>query len=294
MDRTQRRSARLKRRSALLAGRLVCLGVVCLVAVGLGVMNAGSAAAQTPPGTFRDCAECPQMVPLPGGRFLMGSTPRQSGVPNQQPQRPVTVPAFAVGLYEVTWREYDACVAAGACAAQDDDGFGRGSRPAINMSWPEAKAYVAWLSERTGRRYRLLSEAEWEYAARAGTTTLYSFGSSDSQLGDYAWHSGNSGQSDLARYYGTHPVGARKPNGFGLYDMHGNVSEWVEDCWAESYNEGQPSDGSAYQGPDGFCFRVTRGGSWADLGDRLESAFRIAVHPEYHHGYIGFRVATTR
>lgn len=256
----------------------------------VGVMTAGSASAQTPPAPFRDCAECPQMVPLPGGSFLMGSSPRQSGVTNQQPQRQVRVRPFAASRYEVTWSEYDACVAAGACAGQDDDGFGRGSRPAINLSWPDAKAYVAWLSAKTGKPYRLLTEAEWEYAARAGTTTLYSFGASDSQLGEYAWHSGNSGQSDLARYYGTHPVGARKPNGFGLYDMHGNVSEWVEDCWAETYDDGQPSDGSAFQRGE-WCFRVTRGGSWRDLSDRLESAFREAVHPDYHHSYIGLRVA---
>jgi formylglycine-generating enzyme required for sulfatase activity len=125
----------------------------------------------------------------------------------------------------------------------------------IDVNWDNARSYVAWLSRMTGKPYRLLSEAEYEYAARAGTTTTYSFGDDSAMLGDYAWFLDNSGHR-------AHPVGEKKPNAFGLYDMHGNVEQWVEDCWHESYY-GAPREGSAWTSGD-CTVRVVRGGTWLD------------------------------
>ena len=171
-----------------------------------------------PGDTFRDCADCPEMVVVPAGSFRMGDL-NGGGADDEKPVHTVTIgEAFAVGKYEVTFAEWDACVAAGGCNGRRsvDAGWGRSRRPVINVSWDDAKRYVSWLSSRTGRRYRLLSEAEWEYAARAGTTTKWSCGSSEGCLNAVAWYSANSGNR-------TFPVGAKVANAFGLYDMHGNV-----------------------------------------------------------------------
>ena len=147
---------------------------------------------------------------------------------------------FAVGKFEVTFAEWDACLSGGGCSHRPGDaGWGRGKRPVINVSWNDAKAYVAWLSRQTGRAYRLLSEAEWEYAARAGTTTPFSTGRTITS--DQA----NFNSNRIGQYrQQTVPVGLFSANGFGLHDMHGNVAEWVEDCWHENY-VGAPVDGSA-------------------------------------------------
>ena len=169
---------------------------------------------------------------------------------------------LAVGVYEVTFSEWYACVNAGGCDRfPDDEGWGRGNRPVINVSWEDAQSYVRWLSARTDHRYGLLSESEWEYVARAGTITPFYFGSTISTdqanyNGDYTYDSGRKGV-----YRGkTVPVGSFSANAWGVHDMHGNVWEWVEDCWNYSY-EGAPADGSAWESGD--CdVRVLRGGSW--------------------------------
>jgi formylglycine-generating enzyme required for sulfatase activity len=138
---------------------------------------------------------------------------------DERPQHRVTFAApFAVSRFEVTFAQWDACVAGGGCP-QADSVWGRGRQPVINVGWYEARQYVEWLSRITDRPYRLLSEAEWEYAARAGTTTRYSFGDDEAELGDHAWHDGKA-----------HPVGEKKPNAFGLHDMYGNIFDWVEDA----------------------------------------------------------------
>ena len=188
---------------------------------------------------------------------------------------------FAVGKFEVTFAEWDACVAAGGCKHRPgDEGWGRGRRPVINVSWDNAKEYVAWLSRKTGKSYRLLSEAEWEYAARAGTTTKYAFGDTIS--------------TSQAKYGegGTVEVGSFPANRFGLYDLHGNVWEWVEDAWHPDY-QGAPTDGSVWTGGD-TSLRVLRGGSWDGyFPGYLRSANRIRYHPDKRDVSIGFRVSRT-
>ena len=191
---------------------------------------------------------------------------------------------LAVGKYEVTFEEWDACVAANGCAQRpSDDGWGRGRQPVINVSWQDAQQYVAWLSRRTGQRYRLLTEAEWEYAARAGTVTAYSFGTSISpSLANYA-------ESGLRQ---TQIVGRYPANGFGLHDVHGNVWEWVQDCYAATYY-GAPSDAAeAVTGGD-CSSRVLRGGSWGGPPQLLRSAHRNWSLPYFRFNLFGFRVART-
>jgi formylglycine-generating enzyme required for sulfatase activity len=179
---------------------------------------------------------------------------------------------FEVGRYEVTFAQWDACVTAGGCNVYTpyDPGWGRGNRPVINVSWNDAQAYVQWLSQNTGQRYRLLTEAEWEYAARAGTTTNFWWGDQD-PVCDRGARSG--AQSYSCTPNRTLPVGSFQPNGFGLYDVHGNVSEWVEDA-----------EGSS---------RFLRGGSWSNLPQNLRSAYRLRGYPTGRNDNHGFRVART-
>ena len=169
-------------------------------------------------------------------------------------------------------------------AAGGAEGWGRGSQPVINVSWEDAVAYASWLSRRTGETYRLLSEAEWEYAARAGSQARWSFGEDESRLGNFAWFSSNSGSR-------TQPVGGKTANGFGLYDMHGNVWEWVEDCYEAGYSE-QPSDGSAFT-KSSCSDRVFRGCSWYVTPRYLRYADRIRNTPGYRGDILGFRLART-
>ena len=168
---------------------------------------------------------------------------------------------------------------ANCVAAAGDSGFGRGRHPQINITWQSAQRYVAWLSRLTGKTYRLLSEAEWEYAARAGTSTSYSFGNDLAELGKYAWFDANAEQK-------TRPVGEKQPNAFGLYDMHGNVWERVEDC----YRDNSPLNAAAVVEP-GCNDRIVRGGSWGNKPELLRSAYRHKSPDIYWSYNIGFRVA---
>jgi len=242
-----------------------------------------------PPGSvFRDCGDCPEMVVIPSGEFFMGS-------PKDEPKRandegPVHrvkfADRFAAGRYEVTFAEWDACVAQGGCGGYrpGDEGWGRGRRPVINVSWDAAQTYVQWLSRKTGQRYRLLSEAEWEYAARAGTTTPFSTG--DTITTDQANFDGNG--VDRGK---TIEVGSFRPNRFGLYDMHGNVWEWVEDCGNSSYG-GSLRNGRAWLSID--CpSRVLRGGSWLDDPNYVRLAVRYRYDVGNRNNYNGFRLART-
>ena len=239
---------------------------------------------------FRDCAECPKLVVVSEETYMMGSPSSEEGRGGDEGpvHRVVIGRPFAVGVYEVTFGEWDACVSGGGCGGYrpDDGGWGRGPRPVVNVSWNDAKAYVDWLSSETGEAYRLLSEAEWEYVARAGTRTRYWWGD---EIGRNRANCAGCG----SRWDGgqTAPVGSFSANGFGLHDVHGNVWERVEDCWNVSYR-GAPSDGSAWE--SGNCSRrVVRGGSWVDDPRSLRSANRIRSSFGYRDRYAGFRVART-
>ncbi len=247
--------------------------------------------------TFRDCAGCPEMVVVPAGTFNMGSNAaEESRDDDEGPVHQVTVSVpFAVGKYEVTFSEWDVCAAAGGCGGYrpDDGGWGRGNRPVINVSWEDAKEFVRWLSSETGKQYRLLSEFEWEYAARAGTTGPFHFGStiSTDQANYYGYSTYGNGREGVYRQK-TVPVGSFPSNKFGLHDMHGNVWEWVEDCWHNDYS-GAPTDGSAWTSGGDCDVRVLRGGSWNSIPGFLRSAITYWDGAGNRYDIFGFRVART-
>jgi sulfatase modifying factor 1 len=258
--------------------------------------------------SFRDCRDCPEMVVVPAGRFMMGALPDEPGRSDdgsEEPRHPVVIAhPFAVGKYEVLrdeWAQFvratglpnpEGCNIHQATAPHwptvkglnwSNPGFPQtGRHPAICMSWNEAQAYVAWLSRRTGRHYRLLSEAEWEYAARAGAVTPHSWGERPEDACLYAngsdltrkehYPEWNADQPCRDGFVYTAPAGSFRPNAFGLYDMLGNVAEMTEDCRSDDY-AGAPADGSARE--DGNCrFRINRGDTWTSTPGNLRSAAR--------------------
>ncbi len=245
---------------------------------------------------IRDCAECPELVVVPSGTYRMGSPSHENRRDGDEgPVHEVVIgKPFAVGVFEVTFSEWDACVRGGGCGrhSPSDGGWGRGNRPVINVSWEDVQLYVSWLSRRTGKEYRLPSESEWEYVARAGTTTPFHFGTTLSTRqanydGNFTYGSGRKGSYRKK----TVPVGSFEPNRFGLYDVHGNVWEWVQDCWNRSYDYA-PRDGRARE--RGNCSeRVLRGGSWNDSPGNLRSANRERYSTGYRINLNGFRVART-
>ena len=291
-------------------------------------VSAGEAA--QPHGVFRDCARiCPEMVSVPPGSFLMGSPPtdlHQSKDGEEQPQHRVTISyAFAAGRYEVTRDEYAAfasdtgLVDPDGCNVHEpprwptimglnwhNTGFTQSGRdPVVCVSWAEAEAYTRWLSKKTGHNYRLLSEAEWEYADRAGTQSQAYWGDDPNESCKYA----NGVDATLTERFSkgrwedrvpchdghifTAPVGSYRPNAFGLYDMEGNAFEWVEDCWADNY-QGAPADGSPRSTDSDCSNRVNRGGSWTAMPTGLRSAHRGVDHFQHTRVVdLGFRVART-
>ena len=293
-----------------------------------------------PGGGFRECAECPEMKIIPAGHFTMGSSDAEKqwaanhggslgSVADEAPQHEVTVPSFALGKYDVTRGEYAAFVretghSPGSVCGHglgkwDKDptfswqspGFTQTDRdPVVCVSWKDAQAYVAWLSSKTGHAYRLPSESEWEYAARAGTTTMFWWGDDDSQAATYAWFRDNSGGEKVTPPNGrklyefpgaTHPVGLKPANAFGLYDIVGDVWQWTEDCYDNTY-AGAPQDGHAKETPSsdpkandnqGKCLRVDRGGSWMFPAWLLRPATRERNPEDFGDPIMGFRVART-
>jgi len=243
-----------------------------------------------PKDTFRECAKnCPEMVIVPAGEFIMGSPANEKGRDDKEgPQHKVVfAKPFAVSKFEVTFDEWDACVEYGDCAGIEDSPYGRGRSPVINVTWAETKRYVAWLSRATGKTYRLLSEAEWEYAARAGTTTAYSWGD---EIGK-----GNANCESCGSQWDnkqTVPVGSFASNAFGVHDMHGNVWEWVEDCGHNNY-DGAPEDGTAWTAGEDCARRINRGGSWNNPPEQLRAASRIRNTVDFRNDNTGFRVART-
>lgn len=237
----------------------------------------------------------PEMLVLPADSFLMGSPevePLRSS--DEGPQRQVRIAAFAIGRTEVTFDQYDRFAKATGRELPADSGWGRGRRPVINVSWKDASAYAAWLSEQTGKQYRLPSEAEWEYAARAGTHTPFSTG--DCIHTDQANYDGNYDYADCGAKTGlfrqkTVPAGSLPANPWGLHEVHGNVWEWVQDCWRKSY-DGAPNDGSAWEAGD-CSLRVVRGGGWGNRPENLRSAIRYGDYTDGAFYYLGFRLART-
>lgn len=254
-------------------------------------LDAPSQQQKVSPGTIiKDCADCPDMVVLPSGSFLMGTalefiSKNSLGVytvnpdTNESPDHNVEIESFAIGKYEVTQQHWYSIMKDSPSSVK------AANLPVEQVSWNDVQNFIVLLNQKTGKTYRLPSEAEWEYAARAGSSTEWSFGNDESKLGNYAWYKLNSGGR-------THPVGQKLPNAFGLHDMHGNAWEWVQDCWHDTYSRA-PSDGSAWIAP---CSknnnRVIRGGSADDRPKNLRSSNRF-WEPAGNRSFssIGFRLA---
>jgi formylglycine-generating enzyme required for sulfatase activity len=233
---------------------------------------------------FKECPDCPEMIVIPAGEFMMGSEGRNEG-----PRHKVTIAKpFAVARFDLTFAEWDACAAHGDCDPDiGDNGWGRNQQPVIQVSWDDAQTYVAWLSRVTRKPYRLLTEAEWEYAARAGSTTTYYWGDEFSTGNANCTNCGSPWDDQQ-----TAPIQSFAANAFGLYDMGGNVFQWVQDCWHFSYYEA-PEDGSAWATGE-YCNRhVIRGGSWRSTRRSIRTAARSKYTAETRTSDTGFRVGRT-
>jgi formylglycine-generating enzyme required for sulfatase activity len=258
-------------------------------------LSAAEECALKPRDTFKECDKCPEMAVVPAGSFTMGSP---SGEPerrdNETQIRVSIAKPFAVGKFAVTFDEWDACVADSGCGGYrpDDLGFGRSNHPVVMVSWNDAKSYVAWLSAKTGKQYRLLSEAEREYVTRAGTTTPFWWGSAiTTQQANYNGHWAYNGGSKGEARLGTVPVQTFEPNPWGLYQVHGNVFDWVEDCIRQG-TDAAPTDGSAWTA-GGCDNRALRGGAWFMQPVYARAASRFFMSPTVQQPIYGFRVART-
>ena len=289
----------------IIASGLLCVNLFCAVAAASDLYSVGE--------RFRDCSVCPEMVVVPGGDFVMGSPSQEVGrTQHESPQHKVLVPkSFAIALYETKISEWKSCVSEGACDlgghAQSEGGSKVGWRewkrthPAVEISWDDSKKYVAWLTSKTAFEYRLPTEAEWEHAARGGTTEARFWDKLEGMACEFANLAGQNSCSD--GYEEGAPVGSYRANAFGLYDMLGNVAEWVEDCWYESY-DGAPTDGRARtRVPDmasdgsadlysvGDCNeKVYRGGDWHSALHEARSASRAGMSKQAKSKYIGLRI----
>jgi formylglycine-generating enzyme required for sulfatase activity len=267
-------------------GRLACAAAAMAAVVSLvcaaGASRAAESDAQRLPGElFRDCLDCSELVIVPSGEFEMGSTAK----PSEQPVHHVSIGKnFAIGRRDVTFAEWDRCVAGSGCKfSPPDQGWGRGDRPVTDVSWDDAQEFVAWLTKTTGKSYRLPTEAEWEYAARGGSTTPYWWGK------DVGTGHGQCAECGGGERGKTEPAGSFRPNAFGLYDTAGNAAEWTEDCWNPTYS-GAPNDGSAWTKGD-CSLRVLRGGSFADKAAAVRSSARFRYDEDVRYYANGFRVA---
>ena len=215
-----------------------------------------------------------EMIKIPAGSYLMGSDESDS----EKPQHQVNLQKFYLGKYPITQEQYQAIMETNPSGFKDNP-----KNPVECVSWDDAQEFCQKLSEKTGRKYRLPSEAEWEYACRAGTQTRYYFGDDEKQLGEYAWYSENSGRK-------THPVGQKKPNNWGVFDMSGNVWEWCEDGWHNNY-QNAPTDGSSWNDNHSQTkLRVLRGGSWINAPRDCRSAYRLNSGLRFN--ISGFRVVS--
>lgn len=291
--------------------RVTLLWTVAATAVGVAAIVIALLSSGGPPrgygdarieAVFQDCSECPEMLPLAPGSYRMGMEDggraylmATLGLA-QSARKDVTIGySLAVSRHEITFAQWGACVADGGCGEYQppDEGWGRESRPVIHVSWNDAQAYVRWLSDETGHAYRLLTEAEWEYAARAGSTGAYAWGAT----AGHAW--ANYGAPDCPpctgrvegadQWLNTAPVGSFPPNAFGLFDMSGNVYEWVQDCSMQDLPR-EPANGAAFE-MEACENRVIRGGAWYSDPHRVRSAYRAYNTPDRRDPVIGFRVA---
>jgi len=297
---TERAIARFKRKAELPSGSVVDEALLVALRDAARARNEETPGRRTEGETFRDCPECPEMVVVPAGRFMMGSPGTERGRDDiEGPQHRVTISRpFAVGKYEVTFAEWDACVSGGGCKEyRPPERFApryipsRDRMPVWEVSWYDAQAYVEWISDRTSNPYRLLTEAEWEFVARAGTSTRYWWGE---EAGFRNANCKKCWERELDDW-GPTPVGWFRPNPFGLYDTAGNVMEWVQDCYNRSYLRA-PTDGTAWTA--GECeLRVVRGGSWGFSPVNVRSAHRYVERAHAaeagRSGHVGFRVART-
>ena len=311
------------RKRTLLAASLLSAWIFTVTAAHADEQQAKDVTAAKPGTVFRDCRDCPEMVVVPAGSFNMGSPESEKvwatkhgaspeSVSDEAPQHRVRLRSFAIGKYDVTRGEYAAFVrktrypAGDGCfessmpkankrpdARWQNPGFNQTDRdPVVCISWPDARAYVAWLNNKIGGQvltsgdgpYRLPSEAEWEYAARSGTTTPFWWGNDDRTAADHAWFKNNSDGHP-------HPVGSKPANAFGVYDIVGSVWQWTDDCYADSYAKA-PTDGSAAESPNG-CMRVDRGSCWLYPSWLLRSATRERNPADFRDVVMGFRVAKT-
>jgi formylglycine-generating enzyme required for sulfatase activity len=310
-------------RRTLLAAFLLSAAYIFAVAAGrVGGLQVADVAAAKPGTVFRECPDCPEMVVIPAGSFIMGSSASEkawaathgsnaASVADEAPQHKVSLRTFALGKYDITRAEYaifvretgyppgDGCGKDSFKWNKQPDlnwnspGFNQTDRdPAVCISWQDARAYVGWLNNKVRGQvstsgdgpYRLPSEAEWEYAARAGTATRFWWGDNDDGAATHAWYKNNSDGK-------THPVGLKPANSFGLYDIVGNVWQWTEDCYADSYDKA-PTNGTAAETADG-CMRVDRGSCWLYRSWLLRSATRERNPAEFRDVIMGFRVART-
>ena len=295
------RGGKLKPAILLLAGFVVISGVIYLGKSSSPVQITSPIptpikSSQPSDGALRkstDCDVCPEMVAIPAGSFSMGSPESEANRNSTEgPEHKVTIgQSFSVGKFEVTSKEWDACLGAGACKKLSDGGEGRGDMPLAHVTWLQAQGYTQWLSKKTGKAYRLLSEAEWEYVARANSLGAYSAESSQwaeadvaNKLSQYAWFLGNSEDKPNL-------VGKKKPNDWGLHDIQGNVMEWTHDCWNGNYGNAR-ADGSPMI--TGNCEqRVVRGGAWNLPAESLRVSKRLGLSYEFKAPNLGFRVART-
>jgi formylglycine-generating enzyme required for sulfatase activity len=298
-----------------MTGKFAIAAAALLTAGCASLAASGSPQASYKPGdTFKGCDACPEMVVLPAGEFTMGSPPNEELRDPDEGQHTVKfAKPFAIGKYPVTWNEWMACASDGACEGQaletalrtGLDGkpvanyvdHGRGTRPVVGMSWYDAQRFVGWLNAKAGGGYRLVSEAEFEYAARAGTKTAYAWGEKpDYNFANFGKSDGGLGGKAEGRDVWvdqTSPVGSFPANAFGLFDMHGNVYQWTEDCYQKDASL-LPTDGSPVR--DGNCnVRVMRSTSFMSNPHTLRSANRAGQYPPNLRGrnYLGFRVVRT-
>jgi formylglycine-generating enzyme required for sulfatase activity len=260
------------------------------------VLTAAKEQALKPGDSFKECAsDCPEMIVIPAGSFKMGSLTTDSGYqPNEEPQHDVTIAkSLAISKFELTFADWNACVIGGGCNGYkpNDQGWGQGQQPVINVNLKDAQQYAAWLAQVTGKTYRLPSESEYEYAARAGTLTVYPWGN-DIELNGTAMANCEDCGASKWETIQTAPVGSFAPNQFGLYDMEGNVWEWTEDCEHDNYS-GAPTDGSAWTEGGNCNNHMVRGGPWVLSHDNLRSAYRIGTATVDRGRDLGFRVVRT-